>query len=76
MMSERDHLRKIFFATWGKYNKKEPPLESQLISVILVHSEYHSVLDNLSEQFHQNYTTDTNPFFTYEFAFRALAWNN
>lgn len=64
MTSERDHLRKIFFATWEKYNKKEPlsPLGRQLISVILVHPEYHSVLDNLSEQLHQNYTTDTNPF--------------
>ncbi|WP_100622625.1 DUF1841 family protein [Candidatus Coxiella mudrowiae] len=40
--------------------------------MILVHPEYHSVLDNLSEQLHQNYTTDTNPFFTYKFVFRAL----
>jgi hypothetical protein len=46
--TERDQLRKLFFESWRKYNEQLPlePLEMQLIDIILLHPEYHTMLSN------------------------------
>jgi len=47
-MTERDELRQIFFECWRKHKEKLPlmPLETQLVNLILLHPEYHSILDD------------------------------
>ncbi len=41
-------MRQVFFNTWQKYNLSQPlqGVESLLLDVILLHPEYHSILDN------------------------------
>lgn len=40
--------RKLFYESWKKFRLQQPllPLEQQLVEVIKVHPEYHSLLDN------------------------------
>ena len=54
---------RFFFACWEKHKQQRPlePLEAQLLEVILLHPELHSILENptnfLAEDFHEG-----NPF--------------
>jgi hypothetical protein len=61
--NNRDTYRETFFNLWEKHKKKLPlePMESQLLSVILQHPEYHRFLEasNQSEEF----ALEENPFF-------------
>jgi hypothetical protein len=63
----RNEVRDFFFTTWGKYKQQSPlsDLEKISLNVILMHPEYHNIL-NKPEQFrHQEYFPDsaeTNPF--------------
>lgn len=63
MSNERDQSRKIFFAAWEKYNAKTPlePLEAQIVDIILMHPEYHEMLDNPDEYQELDFTAE-NPF--------------
>lgn len=42
--------RSVFFTSWNKYRQKLPllPLEQQIVDVILIHPEYHALLDRPS----------------------------
>lgn len=46
--AERDECRKVFFESWYKYNNKLllEPLEAKLIEIILLHPEYHPLLND------------------------------
>jgi hypothetical protein len=61
--SERDELRKIFFASWQKHQLQLPvePLEVQLIEIILLHPELHELL-NQPENFLAENFGSANPF--------------
>ncbi|HRD69888.1 MAG TPA: DUF1841 family protein [Legionella sp.] len=59
--------RQLFFDSWEKYLHKKPltPLEQQIVDVLLVHPEYHQVLQQVSKfQEHTYYPElgETNPF--------------
>jgi len=64
---ERDKLRQLFFDAWKKYLNKQTliPLEQQVVDVILLHPEYHTMLANKDKFLDKDYTPDmgqTNPF--------------
>ncbi len=61
--TDRDQLRKVFFDAWQKYKQHLPiePLEAQLIEIMLLHPEYHSVLDQ-PDNFHLHDFAESNPF--------------
>ena len=63
----REQVREFFFATWRKYRAGEPlaGAETPALAVILLHSEYHAVLDRPEQYLAQEYFPDlgeTNPF--------------
>ncbi len=63
----RDEVREFFFNTWSKYKQSQllTDLEKIGLSVMLLHPEYHSVLDAPAQFKHQEYFPDfgeTNPF--------------
>lgn len=65
--NDRDQIRQVFFSTWKKYktNQLLEPLENQIISVILQHPEYQTMLDNPEKYLAQDYAPEfgeTNPF--------------
>jgi len=45
---DRGNMRQVFFNTWEKYKQSQPlqGVESLLIDIILLHPEYHSILEN------------------------------
>jgi len=45
---DRSGMRQVFFNTWQKYKQSQAlqGVESLLIDVILLHPEYHSILEN------------------------------
>ncbi len=45
---DRSSMRQVFFNTWEKYKQSQPlqGVESLLIDIILLHPEYHSILEN------------------------------
>ncbi|HEC26660.1 MAG TPA: DUF1841 family protein [Gammaproteobacteria bacterium] len=45
---DRGGMRQVFFNTWQKYKQSQAlqGIESLLIDVILLHPEYHSILEN------------------------------
>ncbi len=47
--TERDQLRKKFFDAWQKHLNQSPvePLEAEIIQVVLLHPEYHVILNDL-----------------------------
>lgn len=63
-MAERDELRRVFFESWRKYKEKLPltPLETQLANLILLHPEYHSLLEDPHTTEHHDFIADNNPF--------------
>ena len=63
----RDQARQFFFDTWSKYQAGTPlaGLETVAIEVILLHPEYHRVLDKPDRSADRDYTPEagqTNPF--------------
>ncbi|MDH5784537.1 MAG: DUF1841 family protein [Chromatiales bacterium] len=44
----RDELRRFYLTAWRKHIEKQPvePLEAMIIDVIILHPEYHSLLDS------------------------------
>lgn len=61
-MTERDELRKIYLDSWQQYKNKRPlePLQAQIIEIILLHPEYHTLLDN-PDAYHYDFS-EHNPF--------------
>ncbi len=61
----RDAYRQAFFMAWDKYKKQLPlnPVEGQLVEIILVHPEYHALLENPKQCEKQEFTIEENPFF-------------
>lgn len=60
---DRDAMRKFFFETWQKHKENRPvtPMEAQLVEIILLHPEYHAVLEN-PEKYQAMDFADANPF--------------
>jgi hypothetical protein len=63
----RDQARSFFFETWRKYRSGRPVagLESVALDLILLHPEYHRVLDDPEKYLAQEYFPEggeTNPF--------------
>ena len=61
--NNRDEYRKVFFDAWQKHKTQQivEPLEAQLIEIMLLHPEYHAVLDN-PENHHAKDFDSSNPF--------------
>ena len=63
----RKQVRLFFFDTWGKYRAATPlqGLETVAIEVILLHPEYHAVLETAERGAERDYSPETgqaNPF--------------
>jgi hypothetical protein len=63
----REQARLFFFDTWRKYRQREilSDMENMAIEVILLHPEYHAMLDDPGRYQDKDYlpeTGDTNPF--------------
>lgn len=63
--NNRNAYRQTFFDAWQKYKKKLPleAVEAQLIKIILLHPEYHSLLEQPRAYQHQEFSLEENPFF-------------
>ena len=63
----RHQSRQFFFDTWQKYKRQEllSDMEKIALSIILLHPEYHSILDDTERYHDKDYTPEmgnTNPF--------------
>jgi len=63
----REQARQFFFDTWRKYRQREmlSGMEDMALEVILLHPEYHAMLDDTERYHHKDYLPemgDTNPF--------------
>jgi len=63
----RHQSRQFFFDTWHKYNHQEllSDMEKIALSIILLHPEYHSILDDTERYQDKDYPPEmgnTNPF--------------
>lgn len=63
----RDEARQFFFDTWRKYRQREmlSAMENMALEVILLHPEYHAMLDDAERYQNKDYLPemgDTNPF--------------
>jgi hypothetical protein len=60
----REEVREMFFATWRKYRAGEPlaGIEALALEAILLHPEYHAVLDAPQRYRDRDYVDETNPF--------------
>ena len=63
----RDQVRAFFFETWRRYRAQEPleGLQGMALQVILLHPEYHAVLEAPDRHRDRDYTPEmaqTNPF--------------
>jgi hypothetical protein len=59
--------RKMFFSSWHKYRHHQAllPLEKQIVDVILIHPEYHALLESSESALDRAYLPElgqTNPF--------------
>ncbi|MEE9493254.1 MAG: DUF1841 family protein [Gammaproteobacteria bacterium] len=64
---DRNQIRQVYCNAWQKFSKKEPleALEQQLVDIIRLHPEYHSLLDNPDKAMEKDYLPEageTNPF--------------
>lgn len=61
----RDAYRQAFFVAWDKYKKQQMlnPMEAQIVEIILVHPEYHTLLENPKQFEKQEFSLEENPFF-------------
>lgn len=62
---DRNAYRKMFFDVWQKHLKKLPleTVETQVLEVILMHPEYHRMLDDDKTFMNQEFALEENPFF-------------
>jgi hypothetical protein len=63
----RDEVRRFFFDAWGKYRRGEPlaGLEQTALAVILLHPEYHALLEDPQRSAAQDFAPEggaLNPF--------------
>jgi hypothetical protein len=60
----REQARGFFFQTWRKYQAKEAlaGVETIVLDVILLHPEYHGLLEDVSRYRDKDYTEESNPF--------------
>ena len=63
----RDEVRHFFFTTWRKYRSASPfeGLEKTALDILLLHPEYHPLLDQPEKNLHRDYTPEAgaeNPF--------------
>lgn len=63
----RDEVRRFFIDTWAKYRRGEPlaGLETVALEVILLHPEYHGLLEDPDRTLAMNFTPEAgrmNPF--------------
>jgi hypothetical protein len=63
----RDQARRFFIDTWAKYNRGEAlsGLEHTVLQVLLLHPEYHTILEQADRYVERDYlpeTGDINPF--------------
>jgi len=60
----REEVREMFFATWRKYRAGEPlaGIETIALQVILLHPEYHQILDHPERYRDRDYVDESNPF--------------
>jgi len=63
----RDQVRQFFFRAWAKHRRRSPlvGLESQAVDVMLLHPEYHELLDQPAESADKDYPPESgqmNPF--------------
>ena len=60
----REEVREMFFATWRKYRSGQPlaGIETIALQVILLHSEYHQILDHPERYRDRDYVDESNPF--------------
>ncbi|HEU4855511.1 MAG TPA: DUF1841 family protein [Nitrosospira sp.] len=63
----REQARQFFFDTWRKYRQNEmlSPMEDMALEVILLHPEYHAMLDDPERYQDKDYLPEmgnTNPF--------------
>jgi hypothetical protein len=63
----REEARELFFETWRRYTRGEPlePLQRTALASILLHPEYHALLDRPDQTRGRDYhpeTGDLNPF--------------
>lgn len=61
--NNREAYRQLFYVAWQKYQKGLPldATEKQLVEVILLHSEYHMLLNN-EKGVSSEFTLEENPF--------------
>jgi Domain of unknown function (DUF1841) len=60
----REQVREMFFATWQKYRAGQPlaGIETIALQVILLHAEYHQILDHPERYRDRDYVDESNPF--------------
>jgi hypothetical protein len=60
----REQVREMFFATWQKYRGGQPlaGIETIALQVILLHAEYHQILDHPERYRDRDYVDESNPF--------------
>jgi len=60
----RDEVRQMFFGAWRKYREGVPlaGMDAAALDVILLHPEYHAVLDAPERFRDRDYTDEANPF--------------
>jgi hypothetical protein len=60
----RDEVREMFFGAWRKYRAGTPlvGIEAAALDVILLHPEYHAVLDAPERYRDRDYVDEGNPF--------------
>lgn len=60
---DRDEYRKVFFESWRKHQTEQflEPLEGQLVEIMLLHPEYHALL-NQAENYQTKDFSEDNPF--------------
>jgi hypothetical protein len=63
-LAERDELREQILSAWANAQAGKPitPLEQQIVEVIEIHPEYHTLFDNPTAIREKNFTTENNPF--------------
>jgi len=66
IINNREQSRQIFYQSWRKHLSNIPmePMESVIVSVIQIHAEYHSILENPENTSFEinNIEGQTNPF--------------
>lgn len=63
--NNRETYRQAFFLAWQKYKNKLPleEVEASLVEIMVLHKEYHHLLDHPHMYQHQEFNLEENPFF-------------